>query len=175
MVITGNWHGDRSTLVRVPLNFVTEHRLDQAMNPLEAGPYPTAGSSATVEYRSPDGSAFVHLLLAATTMAIQAGLDEPEGLATARRLEITGDLAGQPEILDSLEALPATAMAAARVLGEHRAFFESHGFRARIIDLVIRKLQMEADEGLSARLRELPANERLVASRSLMHKDLHKH
>ncbi len=166
---------NRSSLVRVPLNFVTEHRLDQSMNPGETGPYPEAGGSATVEYRSPDGSAFIHLLLAATTMAIQAGLDEPEGLATARKLEISGNLAGQPEIRSALEALPATAVAAARVLRKHREFFESHGFPARLIDLVIRKLQVEADEGLSARLRKLPATERLVASRSLMHKDLHKH
>ena len=38
----------------------------------------------------------------------------------------------------------------------------------------VKKLKAEADEGLSARLKALPAAERLVASRRLMHKDMHK-
>jgi len=40
---------------------------------------------------------------------------------------------------------------------------------------VVGHLRAEADEDLSARLRGLPAAERLVESRRLMHKDLHKH
>jgi hypothetical protein len=45
----------------------------------------------------------------------------------------------------------------------------------RLIDIFIDKLKGEADEGLSARLKALPAAERLMASRRLMHKDMHKH
>ena len=166
---------NRSSLVRVPLDFVTGERLDRSMNPDEQGPYPRSAGRATIEYRSPDGSAFIHLLLAATTLSVLEGLQNPEGLAAARRLEIHGNVSHQAERLESLEHLPATAVAASRVLAEKRGFYEGYGFPARLIDLVIAKLQREADEGLSERLRRLPAAARLVASRSLMHKDLHKH
>jgi hypothetical protein len=46
---------------------------------------------------------------------------------------------------------------------------------SHLIDIVIRKLEDERDEGLGERLRALPAAARLAASRRLMHKDLHKH
>jgi hypothetical protein len=77
--------------------------------------------------------------------------------------------------LAAFEQLPATAVAAARALARDRAFFEERGMAPRLVDIVIRKLEDERDEGLGERLRALPAAERLAASRRLMHKDLHKH
>ncbi len=59
---------NRAALIRVPLSFSIAKRLDQVMNPAETGPYPESLARPTVEYRSPDGSAFGLLLLAAVTM-----------------------------------------------------------------------------------------------------------
>jgi len=166
---------NRSSLIRVPLNFLTEKRMDLEMNPGEQGPYPSSVGTPTVELRSPDGSAFPHLLLAALTLCIEESLTVPGALKLARRLEIEGDIASQAELMDSLEQLPRSAVGAARALAENREFFQDGGFPPEILDQVIRKLENEADEGLSDRLRALPAAERLSHTRHLMHKDLHKH
>ncbi len=74
-----------------------------------------------------------------------------------------------------LKSLPGSAVAAAGELREARLFFEDGSVPPALIAIVLRKLEAEADDGLSARLRALPAAERLAASRRLMHKDLHKH
>jgi glutamine synthetase len=166
---------NRSSLVRIPLSFRTAERMDRVINLTEAGPYPADLSRPTVEYRSPDGSAFVHELLAAVTICAAEGLVSPEAAELARRLEVRGNIYEQPELLERLDQLPATAMEAARRLRASRGFFEERGFPPRLIDVLIEKLEGEEDIGLSAKLRALPAAQRLSESRRLMHKDLHKH
>ncbi len=161
---------DRSALIRVPLDFATPRRLDQTMNPQETGVYPDGLARPTVEYRSPDGSAFPHLLLAGMALAIGDGLGDPSALPLARAAE-----AGKGEAPSELGELPRSAVEAARRLADHRAFFEAGGFVPQLVDRVLGQLRSEADEELSERLRRLPAAERLVESRRLMHKDLHKH
>jgi glutamine synthetase len=163
---------NRASLIRVPLSFAAPGRLDKVMNPDESGKYPEGLARPTVEYRSPDGSAFAHLLLSAITVCVEEGVLAPESVHIARSLEIP---AGGRAEMESFEQLPATAVAAAQALHEGRAFFEERGVPPRLIDIVIDKLKDESDVGLSEKLRALPAAERLVASRRLMHKDLHKH
>jgi glutamine synthetase len=163
---------NRASLIRVPLNFRAPGRLDQVMNPGETGDYPDRLSRPTVEYRSPDGSAFVHLLLATVAMCAEEGMMAPESVHIARSREMTLD-GSTPE--EPFEQLPDTAVAAAGALEKGRAFFEDKGVPAQLIDIVVEKLKDEADVGLTEKLRALPAAERLAASRRLMHKDLHKH
>jgi glutamine synthetase len=166
---------DRSALVRVPLDFATARRLDQTVNPHEDGAWPSALARPTVELRSPDGSAFPQLLLAAVTLAVADGLADPSALELAAATESHSGRVARPEIAATLGQLPRSAVEAARRLEGERAFFERGGFPPRLIDRVVGHLRAEADEDLSARLRRLPAAERLVESRRLMHKDLHKH
>lgn len=166
---------NRSSLIRVPLDFRTQGRLDQVMNPGEKGDYPSDLSRPTVEYRSPDCSAFSQLLLAAVALCVEDGLKSEGSAELARRLEVEGNIFADDELRDSLERLPASAVAAAASLRENRAFFEEGGFPPQLIDLVLSKLEGEADEGLTERLKALPAAERLQTARRLMHKDLHKH
>ena len=163
---------NRAGLLRVPLAFDTPARLDRVMNPREDGAYPEGVARPTIEYRSPDGSAYPHLLLAAVAMCAAAGVGSSDAVALAHRLEVNPQKARD---LEGFEQLPATAVAAAHALARDRAFFEQGGMSPRLIDIVIRKLEDERDEGLGERLRALPAAERLAASRRLMHKDLHKH
>jgi glutamine synthetase len=163
---------NRASLVRVPLSFSAPRRLDQVMNPGEDGAYPDKLARPTVEYRSPDGSAFVQLLLAAVTICAEEGMIAPESVHIARSLEVAPGTRGEP---GSFEQLPDTAVAAAEKLKDGRTFFEERGVPTRMIDIVAEKLTDEADVGLTEKLRALPAAERLAASRRLMHKDLHKH
>jgi len=160
---------NRSSLIRIPLGFRTSQRLDLQMNPEERGPYPDLTAHPTLELRSPDGSAFVNLLLAAVTACVEDGLAADDGLERARALEVTD---GAP---DAFERLPGSAVEAAGALAERRSWFEKQGFPAALVDLVISKLRAEDDGGLAERLRGLPADERDAEARRVMHKDLHKH
>jgi glutamine synthetase len=163
-----------STLIRVPVSFATEERMDRVMNPDEASTEPVPVARPTVEFRMPDGSAFTLLLLSAVTLCVEHGLTWEGAVDFARKLEVSGNVFRQPELRDSLEALPPTAVAAAGCLREQRAFFEERAVPPRLIDIVIAALEREADERLSDRVQALPATERLMENRRLMHKDLHK-
>lgn len=166
---------NRSSLMRVPLGFDMDGRLDQVFNPAEDGPYPTDLARPTVELRSPDGSAFTYLLLAAIVAAVRDGLMDPGAAERARKLRVEGNVFRDQKLLDRLQTLPANAVAAAECLDENRGFFERSGFSPRLLDIVIDKLRVEDDKHLNARLRALPAAERLRQSRDRMHKDAHKH
>lgn len=166
---------NRSALLRVPLDFATERRLDLAMNPGERGAYPESVARPTIEYRSPDGSAFSHLLLAAISLATAEGLADPAAIELARAAEVDGEVGATVPSVPGLGRLPTSASDAARALAEDRAIYEQGGFPPRLVDRVVAQLRAEADEDLVDRLRRLPAAERLMESRRLMHKDLHKH
>jgi len=168
---------NRTSLIRMPLGFDVGVRLDQLFNPAEDGEYPPPASLArpTIEFRSPDGSAFTYLLLAAITACVNDGLSRDDTLELARGLKIEGNIFEQPELLARLDSLPAHAVEAAEVLRQHRAFFEGQGFSPQLIDIVVAKLEDEDDDELTEKLRDLPAAERLKRARSLMHKDVHKH
>ena len=165
-------HQNRASLIRVPLSFAAKTRLDTVVNPGERGEYPQNLARPTIEYRSPDGSAFPLLLLAAVTQCAAAGISSSDSLELAKKLEVPR---GSALDLDRFEQLPATAVAAGRQLERFRSFYEEQGLEPRLLDLVIAKLEDEEDLGLSDKLKRLPAAERLAASRKLMHKDLHKH
>jgi glutamine synthetase len=161
---------NRAGLIRVPLSFDSKSRLDLAMNPGERGEYPASLARPTVEYRGPDGSAYPHLLLAAVTMCVDHGVGNRACVELAERLRVPDNGPG-----GEYQQLPETAATAGRVLRENRRVFEEKGMPARLIDIIVEKLESERDEGLTAKLKALPAAERLMASRRLMHKDMHKH
>ncbi|GMA39263.1 glutamine synthetase family protein [Mobilicoccus caccae] len=146
---------NRSVLVRVPLGWggVGERmRLDA--NPEEpADPATdedvTRMDPQTVEIRSGDGSAQVHLYLAALAVAARHGLEDPGALTTAERLYVqidAGDVA-------DLEQLPASCAESGRALLAARAIYEEDDvFPPGLIDSVAAGLQGYADDGLSERL-----------------------
>ena len=79
--------------------------------------------------------------------------------------------------MQRLEPLPASCVQCARLLDERRAMYEDDGvFPPSVIDyqieLLIGRRRRKAQPRLLARL---PAEERLVATRELMHKDIHRH
>ncbi|MDD5305861.1 MAG: glutamine synthetase family protein [Deltaproteobacteria bacterium] len=167
---------NRSALIRVPLGWSTTSDLARVVNPAEPERYTDDRGVQTVEIRSPDGSALVHLLLAGITTAAEHGLTAPGMKELAERTRITGNIFTDPGLLTKLEALPGSCVAAARLLGERRAMYEEHGvFPREAIDYVIKLLLKEDDEFLNQNLSLMPAEERLTATRKVMHKDLDRH
>ncbi len=169
-------HSNRSVLIRVPLGWRGETDLARQVNPHEPGRFVDEQGRQTVEIRSPDGSALFHLLLAGLAAAADHGLTADGMLELADRTYVEGNIFKDPTLLERLEALPGSCVACARLLRERRGMYESSGvFPPSIIDYVADLLQREGDEHLNRELSKMPAEERLTATRQVMHRDLHRH
>jgi glutamine synthetase len=167
---------NRSAMIRVPLGWVSANDLGHKLNPQQNEESGTATGRQTVELRSPDGSAAVHLLLAGMTMAAEWGMTHPESLELAEKLYVKGNIFEDPELLKQLQALPKSCVESAKLLLEKRALYEREGvFPGSIVDYMAKLLFAEQDENLNNHLLHLPADERLEETRKLMHKDLHRH
>jgi glutamine synthetase len=142
---------NRSVLVRVPLGWqgVGDRMLLHA-NPNE----PADGirgfeNNQTVELRSPDGSANVHLLLAGMAVAGRWGLEAPGALKLAAELYVKADAAR----VEGLKQLPASCFQSADCLAQDRARYEEGGvFPAGLIDSTIKSLKAYDDLNLSEKI-----------------------
>jgi glutamine synthetase len=118
----------------------------------------------------------VHLLLAGITMAAEWGLTHDAALKIAADHYAESTTFRDPEVLARVPALPKSCVESARLLMEKRALYEREQvFPATMIDYVAKLLKAEDDEHMNARLADLPADDRLHATRKIMHKDLHRH
>ena len=119
-------------LVRVPLGW---QNIDDSMfrdaNPNEP---PIAGlpnDSQTIELRSPDGSAAIHLLLAGIVVAARIGLTRPGMADYARKRKVDGDASQTP----GLDQLPSSCFeAAGRLLTQREDYEEGGVFPVGLID-----------------------------------------
>jgi glutamine synthetase len=175
---------NRSALIRVPLGWTGVSGLARKVNPHDtAGYVDERGGRQTVELRSPDGSACIHLTLAGIAMAANWAFrgdltlfKEYGPLELADSLYVKGNIFADKELLKRLPVLPASCVESSRVLLQKRAHYERDGvFPPSVIDYVGERLQAENDEFMNRRLTDLPAHERLYEIRKIMHKDLHKH
>jgi len=142
---------NRSVLVRVPLGWRgVGDRMFRAANPLEPeGEAIAMENNQTVELRSPDGSANIHLLLAGMAAAARHGLEHPDALATAEALYVKADASR----VEGLRQLPASCWEAADCLDRDRARYEAGGvFPPGLIDALVRQLKAHEDLHLSERL-----------------------
>ena len=137
---------NRSVLVRVPLGWQNlDDRMFRDANPVEGPVGGLPGDSQTVELRSPDGSAAVHLLLAGMTVAARIGLSDPTMLEYANERYVSGDASA----LTGLDQLPTScAQAAGRLLAQ-RGDYEALGvFPPSLIDSWAARLLALGDEDL---------------------------
>jgi glutamine synthetase len=142
---------NRSVLVRVPLGWTgVGDRMIRDANPAERPEdVPSFETNQTVELRSPDGSAHVHLLLAGMAVAARYGLEHPDALRVARELSVEPGAAG----VSKRQRLPASCHEAAECLKADRARYEEGGvFPAGLIDSITTTLKGYDDEHLSDRL-----------------------
>ena len=169
-------HSNRSSMIRVPLGWTRNPDLARVVNPREPGHYEDKRGRQTVELRSPDGSAQTYLLLAGLTTAAEWGLTSPESLELAARTRVEGNIFEDRALLERLEPLPVSCVACSRLLAEQRSRYEEFGvFPPSLIDYCIGLLARENDGTLNLDLSRMPAEERLTATRQVMHKDLHRH
>ncbi len=167
---------NRSAMIRVPLGWSAISDLAKVLNPQQQLRQPTRDGRQTVELRSPDGSAIIHLLLAGITLAAEWGLTHDNAEEIAQRLYTTGNIFKDKALLDTLSSLPKSCVESARILREKRSLYERDGiFPASIIEYTANLLEAEQDENMNARLVDLPADDRLYETRKIMHRDIHRH
>ncbi|MBC7363475.1 MAG: glutamine synthetase [Candidatus Aminicenantes bacterium] len=174
---------NRSAMIRVPLGWSRLADLARLVNPQENEPYNRYGSKQTVEIRTPDGSALIHLVLAGILMAADWALSRAEAnesgkeaMELAEKLYVSGNIFADQKLLQSLQNLPGSCQASARILLEKRGLYERKGiFPPSIIDYVADMLNRENDGDLQQQLASLSSDSRLVLARRIMHRDLHKH
>ena len=167
---------NRSALIRVPLGWSQKSHLASVVNPADTDTYVDPRGRQTVEIRSPDGSASFHLLLAGLTTAAEYGLTEKGMVELADATHVDGNVFSDEKKMSHLEPLPASCVQCARLLSERREMYEEFGvFPSEVIDHQIGLLTKENDEHLNSDFSKLPAEERLTATRELMHKDIHRH
>jgi len=150
--------------------------LAHRLNPQQKEDFYESKGRQTIELRSPDGSAIVHLLLAGITMAAEWGLTNHESLEIADKLYVTGNIFQNNKLLKKLPSLPKSCIESSRVLLKKRDLYERENvFPKSMIDYVAKLLQAENDETMNQYLSDLPADDRLHETRRIMHKDLHRH
>jgi glutamine synthetase len=165
---------NRSALIRVPLGWISERNLAMKVNPNQPVPFDDRRDRQTVEIRSPDGSAKVHMLLAGLTLAARAGLTEDGMEERAKEYYVKGNIFQAPEKFAHLASLPANCSACADLLEKERSLYEKDGvFTPQMIDYEIRMLRSERDGDLARYISEMPADDRLTKTRKVMHKDIY--
>ncbi|MDE5706982.1 MAG: glutamine synthetase family protein [Alistipes sp.] len=147
---------NRSVLVRVPLGWSAgANRMICDANPLERPADLDVSLKQTVEFRCPDGSADIYLLLAGLAVAARHGFEMENGVQYARDRYVGVNIFDEKhrEVLERLSQLPASCEESAARLAEQRAVYEAHGvFSPRLIDGLIGKLASFADADLRREL-----------------------
>ena len=167
---------NRSAMIRVPLGWSKMNNLAKKLNPKQKELFEEPQGRQTLELRSPDGSALIHLLLAGITLAAEQGLNDSKSLGITEKLHVEGNIFENEKLLKTLVALPKSCVGSAKVLANNRNLYERDGiFPSSIIDYTVKSLNKENDEFMNQELIDMPADDRLHKTRKIMHKDLHKH
>jgi len=147
---------NRSVLVRVPLGWSAgAGRMVCDANPLERESEVDVDLKQTVEFRCPDGSADIYLLLAGLAVAARHGFEMEHGLQYARDRYVDVNIFDEKhkEVLARLGRLPVSCAESAQRLAVQRAVYERYGvFPPRLIDGLIRQLESYGDADLRREL-----------------------
>jgi Glutamine synthetase len=155
---------NRAALIRVPLGWRKGEDMASIINHRLKDRYISPFKRQTIEIRSADGSAHVHLFLTALVAAIDHGIAHPEAaLALARERQVKKGERG-----DGIPALPADCATAADLLEEHRDLY-SAWIVDHLLDWLIQDLR---DKQRAAPLPQAGAKGRRAALQAIMHREI---
>lgn len=166
---------NRSAMIRIPLGWSKVNNLASIINPQQKNLFRNEeGKRQTIEFRPPDGSAFIHLLLAGITLAAEYGITKINDYEQVEKLHITGNIFQNDKIRRELKSLPSSCAESAEILSKKRQLYERENiFPKFIIDHIIKLLRNENDNDLRFKLDNLPQEERAIALRRILHKDIY--
>ncbi len=142
---------NRSVLVRVPLGWTGQKDMLKDANPLEKGKAKDFSGKQTVEFRCPDGSADIYLLLAGLTVAARLGLEAKDSLSYAEETYVDVNIFDDKhkDKADSLAQLPVSCWDSAKELDRQRDEYLKYGvFNEMAINGIIQQLKGYNDESL---------------------------
>ncbi|MFH1032243.1 MAG: glutamine synthetase family protein [Chloroflexota bacterium] len=145
---------NRSVLVRVPLGWLNVGNMVNDANPQETSTPTTINDAQTVEFRCPDGSANVHLLMAGLAIAARHGLEMEGAVELARKLYVDVNIfsSEHSKIQQKLPQLPVSCWDSADCLIKDRHIYERDGvFPPLVIDGIAKILRSYNDRDLSQR------------------------
>ncbi len=146
---------NRSTLIRVPLGWLNVANMAGDANPQDKGNPPESTERQTVEFRCPDGSANIHLLLAGLAVAARHGLEMEGALDLAKKLYVNVNIfsLSQSAVRERLPQLPSSCWESSESLLRDREVYQRDDvFPPMVIDGIVNKLKSYNDKGLIERL-----------------------
>lgn len=167
---------NRNAMIRIPLGWAKEQNLASLVNPQEKSEAKNSESRQTIEFRTPDGSAIIHLLLAGITMAAEWGIKNKQSQELAAKLYMKGDMIGDSKILNAFAPLPSNCVESGQILLKKRDLYERKKiFPPSVVEYVASLLKLENDGDLNNKLASLKGKDRIREIHKIMHKDLHRH
>ncbi|MDR2511576.1 MAG: glutamine synthetase family protein [Bacteroidales bacterium] len=145
---------NRAALIRVPLGWVEGAELMISdVNPLEIfTSNPNSGFKQTIEFRCPDGSADIYLLLASIVVAARHGYEMKNAVEYAKERFVSFK-DKNTDLSDMFKHLPDSCCNSALALEEQRHIFEKYNvFSPILIDGTIAKLKAFNDQNLREEL-----------------------
>lgn len=142
---------NRSVLVRVPLGWSGQKNMAKVINPLEENALQDFSHKQTVEFRCPDGSADIYLLLAGLTVAARHGFEMENALEFAKNTYVDVNIFHDEhkDVASNLDHLPTSCYESALKLEEQREIYEKYGvFSKSMIDGTIKMLKDYNDKNL---------------------------
>ncbi|MDD2488465.1 MAG: glutamine synthetase family protein [Bacteroidales bacterium] len=150
---------NRSTLVRVPLGWTAKTDMCSMANPLEKTSEKQYQDKQTVEFRCPDASANIYLLMAGLVVAARYGFEMENAIEFANNTYVSENIhkEGNEEKYSNLEQLPTSCYESAESLEKHREIYEQYGvFSKNLIDGLIKGLKKFDDKNLRTELEKHP-------------------
>lgn len=150
---------NRSALVRVPLGWETDRNMAVNANPLEAKVAPVYANKQTAEFRAPDGSANVYLLIAGLCVAARHGFEMENALQFAADNYVDVNIFSDEnkEKAKKYRQLPVCCEDSADCLAEKREVYEKYGvFSKGLIDGIIKMLKDYKDKNLREEVARKP-------------------
>ncbi len=146
---------NRSVLVRVPLSWLNVNNMAKDANTRDDSPDTAISECQTVEFRCPDGSADIYLLLSGLAVAARHGLEMENALKLADKLYVDVNIFAEENkaIQEKLPQLPDSCWESADNLLKDRKVYEKDGvFPPSVIDQLVKKLKSYKDKNLSEML-----------------------
>ncbi|RLD82447.1 MAG: glutamine synthetase, partial [Bacteroidetes bacterium] len=148
---------NRSVLVRVPLGWSTPSNMAHAVNPQESGDIIDFSDKQTVEFRCPDGSADMYLLLAGLTVAARHGFEMKKALEIADETYVDVNIfeAEHKEKQAKLDKLPTSCEESATQLLKQMSIYTQHDvFPQEVLISLADLLTTFNDKGLIANIQD---------------------
>ncbi len=143
---------NRSVLVRVPLGWTQgANEMITDANPLETPGNADLSIKQTVEFRCPDGSADLYLLLAGLAVAARHGFEMENAVRYAEERYVNVNIFddAHKEVAERLSHLPTSCAESADCLEQQRSLYEKYQvFSPSLIDGWIKKLASYQDKKL---------------------------